>query len=242
MTKHKLSQNEIIRMARETGLVTETHGKDWIDAGFPDDCLFDFAALVWEEGYRQGIEDERTSEANIGICGFNAKIEPNRQNPYKTAPQPISQEQTQPDSNCREDDGCPTELAVLQRFWREQQPVSQEPVAIGTEWKPCVKLPIVVHVRDQREGESHVSTREGITPVRPDDLIMRGVAGEEYPIGRELFNKTYTFDTAPQPLKEVGLTGQDLCNLEIETGWTGDSHDFDVIVKAVIAKLKEKNK
>ena len=69
----------------------------------------------------------------------------------------------------------------------------QEPVAIGTEWTPCVKLPIVVHVREQREGESHVSTREGITPVRHDDLIMRGVEGEEYPIGRALFDKTYTF-------------------------------------------------
>ena len=69
----------------------------------------------------------------------------------------------------------------------------QEPVAIGTEWTPCVKLPIVVHVREQREGESHVSTREGITPVRHDDLIMRGVAGEEYPIGRALFDRTYTF-------------------------------------------------
>ena len=69
----------------------------------------------------------------------------------------------------------------------------QEPVAIGTEWTPCVKLPTVVHVREQREGESHVSTREGITPVRHDDLIMRGVAGEEYPIGRALFDRTYTF-------------------------------------------------
>ena len=73
----------------------------------------------------------------------------------------------------------------------------QEPVAIGDEWKPCVKLPIIVHVREQRKGETHVSTREGITPVRKDDLIMRGVAGEEYPIGRELFNRTYTFETAP---------------------------------------------
>ena len=68
----------------------------------------------------------------------------------------------------------------------------QEPVAIGTEWMPCVKLPIVVHVREQREGESHVSTREGITPVKHDDLIMRGVEGEEYPIGRALFDRTYT--------------------------------------------------
>jgi len=41
-----------------------------------------------------------------------------------------------------------------------------EPVAIGEEWKPCVKLPIVVHVREQRKGETHVSTREGITTYR----------------------------------------------------------------------------
>jgi hypothetical protein len=74
-----------------------------------------------------------------------------------------------------------------------------EVVALGDEWTPCVKLPITVHVRKQRPGETHVSTREGITPVRPDDLIMRGVQGEEYPIGRELWEKTYTTDTHPQP-------------------------------------------
>ena len=71
----------------------------------------------------------------------------------------------------------------------------QEP--LGEEWVPCVKLPIVVHVRNQKDGETHISTREGITPVLPEDLIMRGVAGEEYPIGRELFERTYTFNTAP---------------------------------------------
>ena len=80
----------------------------------------------------------------------------------------------------------------------------QEPVAIGTEWTPCVKLPIVVHVREQREGESHVSTREGITPVRHDDLIMRGVEGEEYPIGRVLFDKTYTFTVYKHQDKNMG--------------------------------------
>jgi hypothetical protein len=67
---------------------------------------------------------------------------------------------------------------------------------IGTEWQPCVKLPITVHVREQRPGETHVSTREGITPLLPDDLIMRGVQGEEYPIGRELFNRTYRMGEA----------------------------------------------
>jgi hypothetical protein len=65
---------------------------------------------------------------------------------------------------------------------------------LGGEWVPCVKLPVIVHVRNQRDGEAYISTREGITPVLPDDLIMRGVAGEQYPIGRELFERTYTFD------------------------------------------------
>jgi hypothetical protein len=59
------------------------------------------------------------------------------------------------------------------------------------EWKPCVKLPITVHVREPRPGETHVSTREGITPLLCDDLIMRGVNGEEYPIGRAIFKQTY---------------------------------------------------
>jgi len=43
-------------------------------------------ALAWAEGYRMGIADERTSEANIGIAGFNAKVEPDRENPYITTP------------------------------------------------------------------------------------------------------------------------------------------------------------
>ena len=64
-------------------------------------------------------------------------------------------------------------------------------MSIGTEWRACRKLPVIVHVRQQRPGEKHVSTREGLTPLKPDDLIMRGVQGEEYPIGQELFARTY---------------------------------------------------
>ena len=78
-----------------------------------------------------------------------------------------------------------------------------QPVAlsdIGQEWRPCVKLPITVHVRDQRPGETHSSTREGITPLRSDDLIMRGVRGEEYPIGRDLFEQTYELLPTPDAL------------------------------------------
>lgn len=43
-------------------------------------------AQVWDEGYRAGVNDERMSEANIGIAGFGAKVEPARNNPYRTAP------------------------------------------------------------------------------------------------------------------------------------------------------------
>lgn len=79
---------------------------------------------------------------------------------------------------------------------------------VGPEWRPCVKLPITVHVREQRPGETHVSTREGITPVRPDDLIMRGVQGEEYPIGRELFEKTYRLGPAEPAPPAAGGVGE----------------------------------
>ena len=76
-------------------------------------------------------------------------------------------------------------------------PPQQQAEPVGEEWTACMKLPIVVHVRQQRPGEEHVSTREGITPVKPDDLIMRGVSGEEYPIGRAIFEQTYSLDIAP---------------------------------------------
>lgn len=42
---------------------------------------------AWDEGYKQGVEDERTSEANIGVAGFGAKVAPARQNPYRAAAQ-----------------------------------------------------------------------------------------------------------------------------------------------------------
>ena len=43
-------------------------------------------ARAWDEGYRFGVNDERMSEANIGIAGLDMKIEPARNNPYRTTP------------------------------------------------------------------------------------------------------------------------------------------------------------
>ena len=156
------------------------------------------------------------------------------------------------------DGACDPSMAIHSLYEAIAEAEKQEPVAIGEEWKPCVKLPIIVHVREQRKGETHVSTREGITPVKEDDLIMRGVAGEEYPIGRELFNRTYTFDTAPvhainisqervdetakREHEWVGLTDEEVGGLTVFDGLTNIEvpilADF---VRATEAKLKEKN-
>ena len=52
-------------------------------------------ALIWAQGYRAGISDERESEANIGIAGGDYKVEPNRKNPYENIyPQPNQSEQS----------------------------------------------------------------------------------------------------------------------------------------------------
>ena len=110
---------------------------------------------------------------------------------------------------------------------------TQEPV--GDEWTPCMKLPVVVYVRKQRLGEAHISTREGITPVKPDDLIMRGVSGEEYPIGRAIFEQTYSLATTPPQRTWVGLTDEDRYEFAAaQYGWE------DLLIAAE-AKLKEKN-
>jgi hypothetical protein len=71
------------------------------------------AAAAWAQGYRQGIDDERTSEANIGIAGFGAKVEPARQNPYaNTHPQQAR--------NPAASDGMQT-CDVLRSIWNAMQ-------------------------------------------------------------------------------------------------------------------------
>jgi len=114
----------------------------------------------------------------------------------------------------------------------------QEPV--GDDWTPCMKLPVVVYVRKQRLGESHVSTREGITPVKPDDLIMRGVSGEEYPIGRAIFEQTYSLNTHPPQREWVGLTDDEI-EVLFQTAAGADEEVHIRFAKAIEAKLKELN-
>jgi len=121
--------------------------------------------------------------------------------------------------------------------------MTQEQEPVGDDWTPCMKLPVVVYVRKQRFKESHVSTREGITPVKPDDLIMRGVSGEEYPIGRAIFEQTYSLNTTPPQRTWVGLEGEEIRNLW-EEATKPDRSTMTMVTsfaRAIDAKLKDKN-
>ena len=135
---------------------------------------------------------------------------------------------------------CPHHAEKLNKALALAQPAQQEPV--GDEWTPCMKLPVVVHVRKQRRGETHVSTREGITPVRPDDLIMRGVSGEEYPIGRAIFEQTYSLETAPPAQRTwVGLTDEEIKEIVGPYGDMPIKGYTRKLVDQIEAKLREKN-
>jgi len=60
------------------------------------------------------------------------------------------------------------------------------------EWKKCRKKPIVVEFREVRGEKETIETREGIlTANRDKDLIIRGLRGEIYPIGKDIFRKSY---------------------------------------------------
>lgn len=70
-------------------------------------------------------------------------------------------------------------------------------------WKRARKRPVWIEYREAGHGEV-INTREGTLMAQPGDLIIRGVEGEMYPIGREIFEKTY----------ETEMDGADLSNAD----------------------------
>lgn len=133
------------------------------------------------------------------------------------------------------DEDCPVTMRYRTAITAIKEALAQEQEPVGDDWTPCMKLPVVVYVRKQRLGESHVSTREGITPVKPDDLIMRGVSGEEYPIGRAIFEQTYSLNTTPPQRTWEGLSVFEINDLVESTEY----EDYQDLVERTEAKLKE---
>ena len=58
-------------------------------------------------------------------------------------------------------------------------------------WKKARKKPVVVEFREVERKEI-INTREGQQTAFPQqDFIIKGVEGEEYPIKKDIFEKTY---------------------------------------------------
>ena len=58
-------------------------------------------------------------------------------------------------------------------------------------WKKARKKPIIIEFREVERKEI-INTREGQQTAFPEhDFIIRGIEGEEYPIKKEIFKKTY---------------------------------------------------
>ena len=69
-------------------------------------------------------------------------------------------------------------------------------------WGKARKKPVVVEFREVWSGGESIETREGILKAYPvSDFIIRGVEGEEYPIKKDIFFKTY--DVIQDPNQKV---------------------------------------
>ncbi len=84
-----MQRDDVMEMARDAGFSGWEQNEiksPYAESEDLSDLLEAFAKLVaakaWSQGYQQGVEDERTSEDNIGIAGFWMKVQPARENPY----------------------------------------------------------------------------------------------------------------------------------------------------------------
>ena len=83
-----LRLQKLIQLARADerhNISIEKQGNEWYimdGQRWYDRLVQRIRAEAWAEGYKQGIDDERTSEANIGIAGGDFKVNPARENPY----------------------------------------------------------------------------------------------------------------------------------------------------------------
>jgi len=61
---------------------------------------------------------------------------------------------------------------------------------VENDWHYYRKKPIVVQAAELVE-EIEIHTREGVLKGYPGDFLIKGIEGELYPCGRDIFHKTY---------------------------------------------------
>jgi len=50
----------------------------------------------------------------------------------------------------------------------------------------------------RKNNKFYVNTREGLMLVKPSDYIVRGIAGEFYPVAEHIFDASYVMTGVPQ--------------------------------------------
>lgn len=61
----------------------------------------------------------------------------------------------------------------------------------GEDWFDVRKQPVEVKARGPVDEREKIATREGVVVAYPGDYVIRGVEGEVYPIGADIFEETY---------------------------------------------------
>lgn len=60
------------------------------------------------------------------------------------------------------------------------------------EWHKARKKPVIVDWREVEGEKEEIHTREGtLYGYKDKDVIIKGIKGEIYPCGKEIFEKTY---------------------------------------------------
>ena len=63
-------------------------------------------------------------------------------------------------------------------------------MADETTWQDYRKKPVVIQAK-RLTKKTQITTREGVLYGYPGDYLIRGVQGEEYPCGADIFAATY---------------------------------------------------
>lgn len=194
----------------------------------------------------------------VGVVGSSIKSESPLGCNGPTGPA----QQEQGDSICQENDGCPTEKAVLQRFWRGQsipdehypawfKPAQQEPVAWMHEWEDGERIPMLMG-RDDRNNDQPKSVRPLVfgdtsPPAQRKPLTDERIESVRHMRDVQGYDGNWNYDPYMQGLYnglEFALSLLEVREPQFKDApetWLGDIKVKYKLSNETEAKLKEKN-
>ena len=216
-----MTQAEIICMAREAGFEV-------------DEGLFPFEAA--EDKY---IGTERTLERFAALVAAHEREKLAEQEPFDMNDHPPHRL-----CECRKCMEYFTPLPDCDAFAAFGKPIAEQTNTQLMEGFRPVSEMIAEHKQDPKKAAAIEKAKMRKAEQKPVAVveITYGREPECYVTGNIDDFPEGVFKLYAAPVRTKDLTGQDLCDLEVSVGWKGDSHEFEAIVKAVIAKYKEKNK